>query len=666
MTATFFVLILILGVVTANVVNNHLKWLPLPMLYIIAGLVLSVFPYYRHFLFNPEIFMFLVVTPLLYNDAQSASRYWIGRGAVNILSLSIMLVVTTVLIVGGLIHLIFPIVPLALAFTLCAIVTPTDASAVSAFAQPNPKFQIPFIILQNESLFNDATGFVAFSLALSAFTQGEFAWSHAITLFLIEFLGGLLLGAVVGVLFHRLRSSLIVSSDDSPLIMMVLELTVPFLVYYLAEEWGLSGILAVVSAGLVQGVENDNLRFVSSKMQIVKTNVWEILERALTGIIFILLGLSLPTITLAIYSQHQNLLGLLVLIGISLYGLKFIIRLFWTRYLVWMHLKSPHRWQDSWLMAVSGASGTISLSLAFLLPDNLSYSFINRNSLIFITAVIILISLTVAAIAVPAITKPVATDNGNDHKHQWVREMIMVALNNVKKQAATHPAESQIVTDALSQQLHERGRVNRRRLKQLYQLAYNAELAAIKELEKAKKITTAESHYYQEFISMSLYTVNNNPFKNFLLRIKFGMHIGRMSQNLQATQNMFLTSPIVAEQYYWKRSFKRHNENFEKIESVGYDAAEHALKAARQKHNTVELHLVRRFYLQRHRRINYGEPDPTILYQTFLLAFHTEYEFMQQALANNKLTVDKAQQLQEHITYDEMAYLQNNDAFTPQ
>lgn len=666
MTATFFVLIILLGVVAANVVSNHIKWLPLPMLYILGGLLLSVIPFYRHFLFNPELFMFLVVTPLLYNDAQNASRYWIGRGAVNILSLSILLVVTTVLVVGGLINWLFPIVPLALAFTLGAIVTPTDASAVSAFAKPNPKFQIPFIILQNESLFNDATGFVAFSLALSAFLQGQFAWSHAIALFLVEFVGGLLLGSLIGVLFHRLRLWLISLADDSPLIMIVLELTVPFLVYYLAEELDLSGILAVVAAGLVQGVENDNLRFVSARMQLVKTNVWEVLENALTGIIFILLGLSLPTITLAIYAQHKNLLGLLVLIGISLYIFKFIIRLVWTRYLVWMHLKSPHRWQDSWLMAVSGASGTISLSLAFSIPDNL-HSYINRNSLIFIIAVIILISLTVAAVFVPIITKADPADNAKAHKHQWLREMIMVALNKVKQQSSDHPAESQIVVDALSQQLHQHGHTNKRHLRQLYQLAYHAELTAVQELEQDNKITATESHYYQEFISMSLYTVNNNPLKNFWLRVRFGMHTGRMSQNLQATQNMFLTSPLIAEQYYWKHAFDKHGEDFAKIENIGYNAAEHALRNARRQHkDTVELHLVRRFYLQRHRRINYGEPDPTILYQTFLLAFHSEYEFMQQAISDQKLSVADAQILQEHIVYDEMAYLQNNDAFTPQ
>ena len=664
MTSTFFILILLLGVIAANVVSNHVKWLPLPMLYIIAGALLACIPFYRHFLFNPDLFMFLVVTPLLYNDAQSASRYWIGRGAVNILSLSILLVVTTVLIVGGLIHLLFPLIPLALALTLCAIVTPTDASAVSAFSKPNPKFQIPTLILQNESLFNDATGFVAFNLALAFFVQGKFTFSHALTLFLVEFLGGLLLGAIVGILFHRLRLLLISLADDSPLIMIVLELTVPFLVYYLAEELKLSGILAVVAAGLVQGVENDNLRFVSSRMQLVKTNVWEILEESLTGIIFVLLGVSLPTITESINETNKELIWIFILIGVVLYLLKFVIRLLWTRYLVWMHVKSTHRWQDSWLMAVSGASGTISLSLAFLLPNTIHpNAYINRSSLIFISAVIILVSLTVAAVAVPAITKVAPTDS-QQHRHQWLREMIMVAINSVRKQT-DHPAEVQIVTDALSQQLHQHNHVKRRRLHQIYQLAYEAELSAVKQLEQDKKITADEALYYQEFLSLSLYTVTNNPFKNLWLRIKFGVHTGRLSQNLQTMQNMFFTSPLVSEQYYWKEEFTRHNEDFGAIESAGYDAATKALRNYRT-HNkdTVEQHVVSRYYLERHRRISYGEPDTTTLYRMFLLAFHSEYEFMQQALADGKLDVDEAQKLQQHIVYDEMAYLQNNDAFT--
>ncbi|WP_172188603.1 cation:proton antiporter [Lentilactobacillus kribbianus] len=664
MNTTFFVLFLLLVVVASNVISNHLKWLPLPMLYIIGGALLALIPLYRNYLFNPTIFMFLVVTPILYNDAQNASRYWIGRGAINIFSLSIMLVVTTVLVVGGLLHSIFSVLPLALAFALCAIVTPTDASAVSAFSNPNPKFQIPFIILNNESLFNDATGFVAFDLAIGLFLAGAVTIHHALALFLLEFVGGLLLGSFIGWIFHRIRSLLIRSQDDEPLVMMVLELTVPFIVYYLAERLELSGILAVVAAGLVQGVENDNLRFVSSRMQIVRTSVWEIIDNSLTGIIFVLLGISLPTIAYQI--GNANHLTLLIAIAISLYVLKFIIRLFWSRYLVWMHIKSQHRWQDSWLMAVSGASGTISLSLAFLIPNQIHPNqWITRNSLIFIVGVTILISLIVAAIVVPILTKPESSSSFKP-KHNWRREMIMVAINQLKQQAANHPAEVQVVTDALSQQLHQHRRIAHRKLQQIYRYAYEAEIQAIQELEANHQITADESYYYQEFLTLSLYTLNNNPFKNLWLRLKFGIHVGHLFKSLAETQNTFLTSPIIAEQYYWQRAFEHHHEQIIPLETAGYQAVNQALKKYRhQYHDSVELHEARRYYHQRHRRMALAAPDAKVLYELFLSAFHSEYEFLQQNLQNDKLNINVAQQLQQKIVFDELAYLQNSDAFAP-
>ncbi|GEK29108.1 cation:proton antiporter [Furfurilactobacillus siliginis] len=666
MTSTFFILIILLAVVAAVIGHNHLSIIPLPLYFIFVGIVISLFPLYHNFTFNPELFLFFVVTPLLYNEAQSASRYWIGRGAINIASLSIALVIATVVIVGAALHLLFPVLPLALAFALCAIVTPTDASAVSAFAKPNPNFQIPFTILQNESLFNDASGFVAFDLALLAFATGTFSVNGAVGVFILEFLGGLVIGAIIGALFHFVRKQLIAFGDDRPFVMIALELIVPFLVYFTAEHLNLSGILAVVAAGLVQGVENDNLQLISTRMQLVRANIWEIVEEALTGFIFILLGVSLPTIISHITSRTPGLLLQLILLGFVLYGLKLVIRLLWTRYLVWMHVQSKHRWTDSWLMAVSGASGTISLSLAFLLPTITNHNAtIDRNALIFVVSIVILLSLTVAAITVPKITQLPAATVEEKPLAQWTREMIMTAMNHIRNNT-DHPAEAQIVVDALSQQLHQTNRSNHRERRKLYELAYAAEHAAITEMHTHGEITADEFKYYKEFLDLSLLTVDNNLVQNLLLRIRFGIHTGRLYQDLQTGQDMFFTTPLIAEQYYWQKQFAAHHEDIRPIEEVGFQAALAALKGYRHEKGsgiTVELHAVQRFYRERHRRINMPSPDEQVVYQLFLAAFHAEYEFFQAAINRGDITIDMAEALQQHIVFDEMAYIQNNGTF---
>ncbi|WP_446847697.1 hypothetical protein [Furfurilactobacillus rossiae] len=132
---------------------------------------------------------------------------------------------------------------------------------------------------------------------------------------------------------------------------------------------------------------------------------------------------------------------------------------------------------------------------------------------------------------------------------------------------------------------------------------------------------------------------------------------------------MFFTTPLIAEQFYWQRQFHAHGEDIRPLEEVGYQAVMHALKQERHQHGevtTVELHDVQRFYRERHRRMNMPDPVPQVVYQLFLTAFHAEYEFVQNALDKGTIDVETAESLQQHIIFDEMAYIQNNAAFIKQ
>ncbi|MBY7147545.1 cation:proton antiporter, partial [Levilactobacillus brevis] len=183
-----------------------------------------------------------------------------------------------------------------LALALCAIVTPTDAAAVSAIVPTSDEFTIPQIILQNESLFNDASGIVAFDLALTTYLSGQFSLGTAVVDFGREFLGGLLVGAILGLAIAQVRLWLIRQRDDTPLILVTIEVAMPFLLYYLATIMGVSGILAVVAAGIIQGVEREKLRLTASRMQLVSANVWEMIDGMLSSLVFVLLGISLPLV----------------------------------------------------------------------------------------------------------------------------------------------------------------------------------------------------------------------------------------------------------------------------------------------------------------------------------------------------------------------------------
>ena len=381
-------------------------------------------PSLRNFTLDPSVFSFAIIAPLLFNEGQNASRIQIGRSLTNIVSLAVGLVLVSVIILGFGVHALFPIIPLSLAFALIAIVTPTDASAVSAVAQTNPLSDSQMQLLSNESLFNDAAGIVAFDLALTAYVSGQFSPTDALLDFLFVFFGGILVGAVLGMLIVNLRSWLIHIGDDEPLIMVGIQLLTPLLVYFLAEELGLSGILAVVASGIAQGVERDRLRLTSARMQIVSANVWEMVAAILSGLVFVLLGLSLPNVIVSALRGQAGLFSLLVGIGIFIYAAKSLVRLLWSRTL--LRTGKKHRWRNAVIMMLGGANGTITLSLAFSMPQIVNgHSFPLRQGLILIAATVILLSLIVPVLVLPFC---VPKQPKRNRQYVWCAECYQLAL----------------------------------------------------------------------------------------------------------------------------------------------------------------------------------------------------------------------------------------------
>ncbi len=346
--------IMLATVIVGNLLARHVPQIPLPFFLIGLGAALAIMPSLRSFTIDPSAFSFAIIAPLLFNEGQNASRGQIGRSLTNIVSLAVGLVIVSVVILGFGVHALFPVIPLSLAFALIAIVTPTDASAVSAVAQANPLSTSQMQLLNNESLFNDAAGIVAFDLALSAYISGQFSATDALLDFLFVFFGGILFGALAGIFIVNLRAWLIRIGDDEPLIMVGIQLLTPLLVYFLAEELALSGILAVVAAGIAQGVERDRLRLTSARMQIISANVWEMIAAVLSGLVFVLLGVSLPNVVIEALRGQAGLFGLLIGIGAFIYVAKSFVRFIWSRTLLKMGKK--HRWRNALIMMLGGAN----------------------------------------------------------------------------------------------------------------------------------------------------------------------------------------------------------------------------------------------------------------------------------------------------------------------
>ncbi|EEI19099.1 hypothetical protein G8J22_01115 [Lentilactobacillus hilgardii] len=654
--------IILAAVVLANILARYFTKIPLPFFLIFLGVLLAGLPVYKNFHLDPSTFALAVIAPMLFNEAQNSSRLWIGRSITNILSLAVGLVLVSVLVVGAGLHMVYTVLPISLAFALLAIVTPTDASAVNSIFESNPIAEEQAGILQHESLFNDAAGIVVFDMSLAAFISGTFSMELAVGMFLWEFLGGLLFGSLIGVLIVSVRLFLIRYNNDTPLIMVLIQLLTPFLVYLLAEKLALSGILAVVAAGLAQGSEREKLRLTSSRMQLITSNVWEIISGMLSGTVFVLLGLSLPEVITAMQQSPNPNFGVYKLIGIGvlLYLAKGIIRLFWSRYLIKRRVKTSHEWRDSLVMAFSGANGTITLSLAFSMPEVIhGQPFEFRGPMIFLAAVVIFISLIMPTIFVPLL---LPSQDNNQPRYRWVRRMLQAAISDLVKEKE-HPEEAQIVIDSLQQQLVLDGTPNLKLRRRLMSESHQVELRAVQKLHDDGKITDDELFYYGKFLQLNNFSADEKIWKNVLLRIRFSLHIGTLYKDMNRAQDAFLTAPVILEEVYWREQFKKHGEDILPIEQVGFDAVMAFLKT-KDVESGVESNMVKRFYRTRHRRIHGKDVNADIVYQMFMRAFHSEYELIQEALSTGKINSSLAEKLQQRISIDEMTYLQNTEIFS--
>ena len=231
------------------------KWvpLPLPILLVAGGALLSYLPGLDPLRIDPEIFFLLFIPPLLFADGWLIPKRDLLGVLRPVLLLAFGLVFLTVLAVGCFVHWLIPSLPLAAAFALGAVISPTDAVAVSSITA---KLKIPArvtTIVTGESLINDASGLVAFKFAIAAAMTGAFTWGDTALQFLVLSGGGLALGLAVAWLIGQLRVHLVRFYVNDPTIQTIISLLTPYAAYLAAETLHVGSILAIVSAGLMPG-----------------------------------------------------------------------------------------------------------------------------------------------------------------------------------------------------------------------------------------------------------------------------------------------------------------------------------------------------------------------------------------------------------------------------
>ncbi|QDW24988.1 Na+/H+ antiporter [Pedobacter sp. KBS0701] len=378
-----------------------------PILLVIAGLALSFLPILQDIEIEPELIFVIFLPPLLYEAAWNTSwkDFWKWRRVIS--SFAFPIVIFTSTVVALISRSLIPGFTLALGFLLGGIISPPDAVSASAILKNVKVPKRLTTILEGESLLNDASSLVVFRFALAAVMTGSFVFSNAAGNFVVVIVMGILVGIAVALVFYALHRWLPTTTNVD----IILTFLTPYVMYMTAEEFHFSGVLAVVSGGLFLSARRDQILTHRSRLQSI--NVWEAVAFVLNGFVFLLIGLEFPVIINGLgksgllpairYSAIICLVLILVRLA-STYGALYFTR-FISRYIT---TADPNpSWKAPLLFGWAGMRGVVSLAAALSIPVALKSgeAFPQRNLILFITFSVILVTLVLQGLTLPALIK---------------------------------------------------------------------------------------------------------------------------------------------------------------------------------------------------------------------------------------------------------------------
>lgn len=322
-----FVLIVLTCVAASSVIDKFVN-VSIPVIQVVIGLLVAlVLPSVQEVHLESELFMLLFIAPLLFNETRETNIRALLLNLNSILSLAIALVIVSVLSVGYALHLMVPSIPLAAAFALASALGPTDAATVTALKSNIHLTHRQQTLLSGESLINDASGVVAFQFSVAAAVTGAFSLVDAAGSFTVLFVGGVAMGIVTGFAFSAINAMLGRLGYEDTVANVLYEVLTPFLVYLLAETFHVSGVLAVVAAGLVIALprrQSNNALFARQKL--VSDSTWKVISFLINGTIFVFLGMQLPLAVLPGTNGGLNILqilGIVVVITLFMHAVRF-------------------------------------------------------------------------------------------------------------------------------------------------------------------------------------------------------------------------------------------------------------------------------------------------------------------------------------------------------
>jgi Na+/H+ antiporter len=443
------IVLLLLVLVTALTIVARRLTVPYPIVMVLGGLLLSQIPGLPEFALPPDLVFFVFLPPLLFAGGYFTSIRDFRANLRPIVLLAFGLVIFTAAVVAVVAHALVPALGWAGAFALGAIVAPPDAVAATAIFQRVGVPRRIVTILEGESLVNDATALVIYRFAVAAVAAGTFSLIDAGGSFVVVLIGGVAVGVIVG-----LAGEWLLAHIPDTAIAVTITLLAPFAAYLPAESLGVSGVLATVVAGLFA---RRALRRSSSDVRVVGTAAWQIQLFLLNGLVFMLIGLQLPSVLRGLSTDLGRTAAITAAIALTVV----IARIVWVypatylpRLIPAVGRRDPNPpWQAVFVVAWSGLRGVVSLAAALALP----LGFPERPLILFLVFAVILVTLVGQGLTLPLVIKKLGLAPDGDASHDEVHARGLTteaALARIEELRAQWPDHLELVDQLRDRYAH--------------------------------------------------------------------------------------------------------------------------------------------------------------------------------------------------------------------
>ncbi|EUQ77614.1 sodium:proton antiporter [Staphylococcus aureus] len=667
------ILIFIAVVILSSFVHTFIPKVPLAFIQIFLGMLLFIIPIPVQFNFDSELFMVTMIAPLLFVEGVNVSRVHLRKYIKPVMMMALGLVITTVIGVGLFIHWIWPDLPIGAAFAIAAILCPTDAVAVQAITKGKVLPKGAMTILEGESLLNDAAGIISFKIAVGVLVTGAFSLVDAVQLFLIASIGGAVVGLLIGMALVRFRLTLMRRGYENINMFTIIQLLTPFVTYLIAELFHASGIIAAVVAGLVHGFERDRIMQVRTQLQMSYNHTWNILGYVLNGFVFSILGFLVPEVIIKIIKTEPHnlifLIGITIVVALAVYLFRFV----WV-YVLYPYFylaispfqkmmtkndddnptteKPPKRSLYALIMTLCGVHGTISLAIALTLPYFLAghHAFTYRNDLLFIASGMVIISLVVAQVLLPLLTKPAPKTVIGNMSFKVARIYILEQVIDYLNQKSTF--ETSFKYGNVIKEYHdklaflktvEKDDENSKELERLQKIAFNVETKTLESLVDEGQITNSVLENYMRYAERTQVYRQASLIRRMIVLLRGALLKRRVQTRVNSASSLSVTDNLM---------------ELNKINKLVHYNVVSRLSKETTKDNTLEIGMVCDGYLMRIENLTpsnfFNSASEDTITKIKLNALREQRRILRELIDTDEVSEGTALKLREAINYDEM------------